>query len=109
MKFRSASGDPWSSPAGNTLVIDLMSGCFGACTLETGDYLAAATSNGVAGIVRFTAGTQNSDAFNAAGIAAISKTARTQARLRFSQSQAATHYFWIGSGVDATLRVEYLP
>jgi poly(hydroxyalkanoate) depolymerase family esterase len=109
VKFKSASGDPWSNPAGNTLTIDLVSGCFAACTLATGDYLAAATAAGVANIVRFTAGTQNSGAFNAAGLVAISKTARTQARLRFSLNQTATNYFWIGSAVDATLRVEYLP
>ena len=63
----------------------------------------------VGSIVRFTAGTQSSSAFNAAGLTAISKTQRTQARLRFSQSQASTQYIWIGSGVDASLRVEYQP
>lgn len=109
VKYRSASGDPWSSPAGNTLAIDLKNGCLGACTLEIGDYAAAASASDVGSIVRFTAGTQSSSAFNAAGLTAISKTQRTQARLRFSQSQAATYYVWIGSGVDASLRVEYLP
>ena len=109
VKYRSASGDPWSSPAGNTLVIDLKNGCLGACTLEIGDYAAAASASDVGSIVRFTAGTQSSSAFNAAGLAAISKTQRTQARLRFSQSQAAANYIWIGSGVDASLRVEYQP
>lgn len=107
--YRSASGDPWSNPAGNTLNIDLKTGCFGACTLETADYSAAASASNVAGIVRFTAGTQNSSGFNTAGLAAISKTARTQVRLRFGQNQTATHYVWIGSGMQATLRVEYLP
>ncbi len=109
VKYRSASADPWASPAGNTLMIDLKNGCWGACTLETGDYLAAATASDVASIVRFTSGTQNSSSFNAAGIAAISKTARTQVRLRFTTTQSGTAYVWIGSGVDAVLRVEYLP
>lgn len=109
VKYKSASGDPWSNPAGNSLVIDLKTGCFGACTLEVADYSAAASATTVASIVRFTAGTQSSSAFAASGVAAISKTARTQARLRFNANQAATHYVWIASGIDATLRVEYLP
>jgi hypothetical protein len=109
VKYRGASGDPWSSPAGNTLIIDLKNGCFGACTIETSDYAASASASDVASIVRFTAGTQSSSAFTAAGLAAISRTQRTQARLRFSANPSATHYLWVGSGVDATLRVEYLP
>jgi poly(hydroxyalkanoate) depolymerase family esterase len=109
VKYRSASGDPWSSPASNTLTIDLKNGCFGVCTSETSDYAASASASDVASIVRFTAGTQSSSAFTAAGLASISRTQRTQARLRFSANPSATHYLWIGSGVDATLRVEYLP
>ena len=109
VKYRSASGNPWANPAGNTLVIDLKNGCLGACTLETADYLAADTASNVASIVRFTAGTQNSSSFTGAGIAAISKTARTQARLRFTSNPSSTQYVWIGSGADAVLRVEYLP
>jgi len=109
VSFNSASGDPWANPAGNTLVIDLKTGCFAACTLETGDWAAAASASAVANIVRFTAGTQSSSGFSAAGLAAISKTARTQARLRFSQNQPAANYLWIASGASATLRVEYQP
>ncbi len=109
VRFRSASGDPWSSPAGNTFVIDLKTGCFGACTLDLADYLDPASASAVANLVRFTSGTQNSTTFNTPGLAAISKTTRTQARLRFTSNQTATHYLWIGSGVEATLRVEYLP
>ena len=109
VSFNSASGDPWAYPAGNTLVIDLKTGCFAACTLETGDWAAAASASAVANIVRFTAGTQSSSGFSAAGLAAISKTARTQARLRFSQNQTAANYLWIASGASATLRVEYQP
>lgn len=109
VKYRSASGDPWANPAGNTLTVDVMNGCFGACTLEAADFSTAASASAVANVLKFTSGTQNSGAFNAAGLAAISKTARTQVRLRFSQNQSATNYLWIGSGVDATLRVEYTP
>lgn len=109
LSYRSASGDPWASPAGNTLTLDVMNGCFGACTLETADFSTAASASAVANVLKFTSGTQNSGAFNSAGLAAISKTARTQVRLRFSQNQSATHYLWIGSGVEATLRVEYTP
>ena len=109
VKYRSASGDPWSNPAGNTLSVDLKTACYGACTLEVSDYAAVSSASDVANIVRFVSGTQSSNAFSAAGLAAISKTQRTQARLRFTQNPGATHYVWIGSGVDATLRVEYLP
>ncbi|MBL8246162.1 MAG: hypothetical protein JNL89_18335, partial [Rhodanobacteraceae bacterium] len=73
------------------------------------DWAAAASSSAVANIVRFTAGTQSSSGFSAAGLAAISKTARTQARLRFGQNQTAANYLWIASGASATLRVEYQP
>lgn len=106
--YRSASGDPWNNPAGNSLVIDARSGCFGACSVETGDWSAAATATAVAGIVRFTAGTQNSAGFSAAGLAAINKTGRTQLKLRFSANQTATHYLWIANGGSAQLRVEYV-
>ncbi|MCP5477162.1 MAG: PHB depolymerase family esterase [Rhodanobacteraceae bacterium] len=109
LRHRGASGDPWSSPSGNTLVIDVKSGCFGACALETSDHGASASANQVASVVRFTGGNQNSGAFNGAGLAAISTTDRTQVRLRFEQNQGSTSYLWIGSGVDATLQIEYLP
>ncbi len=106
--YNSASGNPWSSPAGNTLIADVQNGCFGNCFLETGDFSAAATSTAVANIVRFTSGTQSA-VFNAAGLSAVSKSARTQIRLRFSGNPTATHYVWIGGGMAATLRVTYLP
>ncbi len=107
--YNSASGDPWSSPAGNTLTIDLRNGCFGGCALEASDYGAAASASNVATIARFTGGTQNSTPFSGAGVAAISKTARTQARIGFAQTQTATNYIWLGSGANASLRVEYQP
>lgn len=110
LTWRGASGDPWSSPAGNTLVIDVRNGCWGAtCALETADYGAAASASAVAEVVRFTNGTQGSGLFNSAGLAAIHRAGTTQIRLRFSQNPSATHYLWIGSAASATLRVVYQP
>ncbi len=107
--FRSASGDPWASPAGNTLVIDVRNACFGACSIEGGDFLAAATADTAANLVKFTSGTQNSSGFSTAGIAAISKAGRTQLKLRFSSDQTATNYLWIDRGATAKLTVQYVP
>jgi poly(hydroxyalkanoate) depolymerase family esterase len=109
LRHRGASGDPWASPAGNALVVDVKAGCFGACSLETSDYAASATAGSVASVLAFTSGQQNSSAFSGAGLAAINTSGRTQLRLRFDQNQASTRYLWIGSGVDATLQIEYLP
>lgn len=107
--YRSASGDPWSSPAGNTLVIDARNGCLGsACTIEAADWAAAATAASVAQLQPFSGGTQASNTFNAAGLAAINKAGRTQLRLRFTADQASTHYLWIGRGGTATLTVTYV-
>ena len=106
--YRSASGDPWSSPAGNSLLIDVRNGCYGACTIEAADYAAAASADGVAQLLRFTGGSQTSTAFDAAGLAAINRAGRTQLRLRFANAQAATHYLWIDRGATAKLRVEYV-
>lgn len=107
--YRSASGDPWANPAGNTLVIDVRNACFGACTIESGDFLAAATADAAASLVKFSSGTQNSSGFSSAGIAAISRTGRTQLKLRFSNDQTATNYLWIDRGTTAKLSVQYLP
>ena len=107
--WRNASGDPWNAPAGNTLVIDVNAGCYANCTIEAGDYPAATTANSVAQIARFTAGAQNSGAFDAAGRAAINRTGRTQVRLRFAQNPASTNYVWIGNGASAKLRIDYVP
>ncbi len=104
----SSSGDPWANPAGNTLVIDVKTGCFGACTIETGDWASAATASAVAGIVKWTSGSTSSGDFSSAGIGAVSKTGTTQVKLRFSLNQTATNYIFIGHGTTATLRVEYV-
>ena len=105
--YRSASGDPWSSPAGNTLVIDARRGCFGPCSIDTGDWSAAATASAVAQIPAFSGGSQSSTLFDSAGLAAIDSTGRTQLRLRFAADQTATHYLWIDRGATATLSVTY--
>jgi poly(hydroxyalkanoate) depolymerase family esterase len=107
--YRSASGDPWANPAGNTLQVDVRSGCFGACTIEAGDWGAAASASGVAQLLKFTGGTQTSNAFNASGTGAINRAGRTQVRLRFSADQTATNYVWIDRGASAKLRVTYQP
>lgn len=106
--FGSAYGDPWGNPAGNTLVLDVRNSCFGACTIEASDHAASATASGVAQIARFGSGTQHSSALSAAGLAAISKTGRTQVRLRFAQDQTSTNYIWIQHGASAQLTVDYV-
>ncbi|WP_408950134.1 PHB depolymerase family esterase [Lysobacter sp. Hz 25] len=107
--YRSAYGDPWSQPAGNRLRVDVRSGCFGACTIEAGDYSTAADATAVAELARFSGGRQTSTAFSAAGLNALNRGGRTQLRLRFEQAPGSTHYLWIDRGASATLRVEYRP
>jgi len=107
--YRSASGDPWANPAGNSLVVDVRNACFGACTIETTDWAAAPTATAVAQIPRFTGGSQVSTAFAAGGLSAIQRAGRTQIKLRFTSDQTATNYLWIGNGATATLSVTYLP
>ncbi|ALN61007.1 esterase, PHB depolymerase family protein [Lysobacter antibioticus] len=107
--YRSAYGDPWSQPAGNRLLVDARSGCFGACTIETGDYAASADAAAVAELARFSGGRQTSTAFSAAGLNALNRGGRTQLRLRFEQPPGATHHLWIDRGASAKLRVEYRP
>jgi len=107
--YRSAYGDPWSQPAGNRLLVDARSGCFGACTIEASDYSAAADATAVAELARFSGGSQTSTVFSAAGLNALNRGGRTQLRLRFEQAPGATHYLWIDHGASATLRVEYRP
>ena len=107
--YRSASGDPWSDPAGNTLVIDVNNGCIDVCPIGTPDWGAAVTASAAAQLTPFTGGTQTSSLFSAAGLSAVNRTGRTQLRLRFSANQAATNYLWIGNAASATLTVTYQP
>ncbi len=104
----SASGDPWAEPVGNTLIIDLKNGVFGTtAATETADFTAAATSSAVGELIKFTSGAQSSTDFNAAGLSAINKAGKTQARLRFAQNQSSTRYLFLTEGTGATLTVEY--
>lgn len=107
--YRSAYGDPWSNPAGNTLVIDVHNGCIGACTIEAADWSYAASANTVAQLLAFGGGNQTSNAFSAAGLGAINKGGRTQLRLRFASNQTAANYLWIDKGATAKLTVTYQP
>ncbi len=107
MAYRSASGDPWSNPAGNTLVVDVRSGCLGACTIEAADWAATTTTTGSAQVPAFSGGNQTSTVFDTAGRAAINRTGRTQLKLRFAANPSATHYVWIDRGATAKLSVTY--
>ncbi|MFY0564436.1 PHB depolymerase family esterase [Archangium lansingense] len=109
VSYSSGSGDPWASPAGNTLVIDVNSGTFNAATTEVSDWDAAASASAVAGIAKFTAGTTSSEDFSGAGLSSINKTGKTQLRLRFTQDQAGTAYLFVKDGTNATLTVVYTP
>jgi poly(hydroxyalkanoate) depolymerase family esterase len=103
----SASGDPWADPTTNTLTIDLKNGTFGTAATETTDFTAAATASAVAELIKFTTGAQSSTDFNAAGLAAINKMGKTQARLQFSKNQSGTTYLFLTEGTGAVLTVEY--
>lgn len=109
LTYRSASGNPWGSPAGNTLLVDAHPACLGGCATEAADYAAAMQANSVAQVASFTGGTRASSTFDAAGRAAINHGGRTQLRLRFANAPATNTYLWVGNGAQATLRVEYLP
>jgi hypothetical protein len=106
----SGSGDPWASPAGNTLVVDVKTGTFNTAATETSDWGAAATASAVASIPKLAlGGTVSSADFSAAGSSAINKTGKTQLRLRFTQDQTATAYLFVKDGTSATLTVVYTP
>lgn len=105
--YSTASGDPWASPVGNTLVIDVKTGCYGLCTIETGDWASASTASSVASIAKFTSGTKASTDFSASGLSAINKVGTSQLKLRFSQNQTANYYVFIKKGLDAKLTVVY--
>jgi poly(hydroxyalkanoate) depolymerase family esterase len=103
----SSSGDPWTDPVGNTLVIDLKNGTFGTAATETTDFTAAATASAAGELIKFASGTQSSTDFNAAGLSSINKLGKTQARLRFALDPMGTRYLFFTEGTGATLTVEY--
>ncbi|MBJ6762728.1 PHB depolymerase family esterase [Myxococcaceae bacterium JPH2] len=107
--YSSGSGDPWASPANNSLVVDVNSGPFNAATLETSDWAASATASAVVGIAKFTSGTANSVDFSGAGLSSLNTAGRTQLRLRFAQDPTSTAYVFIKDGASATLTVLYTP
>lgn len=103
----SSSGDPWATPAGNRLVIDVRTGCLGGCTIETGDWAAAVTAADIAEITKVTSGAKTSTDFATAGRNAINKTGTTQLKLRFAANPSSTAYLFIDNGASATLTVTY--
>ncbi len=107
VNFSSISGDPWASPAGNTLVIDVKTGVYDATQgTETGDWSSAPTASAVATIPKFTSGAAQSSNFGALGLAAIAKAGLTQLKLRFSANQSSSLiYLFITK--NATLHIEY--
>lgn len=109
VRWRSGVGDPWGSPAGNRLIIDLHHGCLGQCSIEASDYSAAASALAVAEIAKFSSGEQNSSGFSPAGLDALNRDGRTQLRLRFEQNPTSTAHLWIDNGASATLSIEYVP
>ena len=107
LTYASGSGDPWASPAGNTLVLDVKDGCFGLCSTEAADWGSAPTAAAVADVAAFTGGTQQSSAFDAAGLAALNRTGITQVRLRYTATPTSTAYVFVRSGASATLALTW--
>ncbi|MFJ6567477.1 PHB depolymerase family esterase [Streptomyces sp. NPDC091292] len=103
----SGAGDPWASPAGNRLLVDVRTGCFGGCSVEPLDWAAPATVPGAADIPSFTSGSRNSGDLSSAGLAAIDRTGTTQLRLRFGADQTSAAYLFVNKDTPATLTVEY--
>lgn len=104
----STYGDPWASPAGNSLVVDVKNGTLGTAATEAGDWGAEATASAAAALVRFGTGvSQSSSDLSAAGLAAINTTGRTQVKLRFALNPTSTAYVLLKEGADARLIVEY--
>ncbi|MBT2404777.1 MULTISPECIES: PHB depolymerase family esterase [unclassified Streptomyces] len=103
----SSSGDPWSSPPGNRLLVDTQRGCFGGCAVETTDWAATPTVAGAAEIASFSSGSKASTDLSAGGLYAINRTGTTQLRLRFEGSQISTAYLFVNKDTQATLTVEY--
>ncbi|MBI1891188.1 MAG: fibronectin type III domain-containing protein [Burkholderiales bacterium] len=109
LTYYTMSGDPWANPAGNSMVVDVKNGCFGAaCTMGTDDWAATADASAVATVAKWTSGTKQSSDFDSNGLAAINKTGKTQVRLRFTSNQTSMNYIQITDGTNAKLYVEYL-
>lgn len=90
-------------PAGNRLLIDVRSGCFGAsCATAAEDWAAPATASGAAELARFTSGSADSTAFTE-----VNRTGPTQLRLRLADAPAWTAYLFLRTGAEAKLTVEW--
>lgn len=107
LSYGSGSGDPWASPAGNRLVLDVQKGCFSGCATEAVDWGGAATAASTAEVVAFTTGTQRSRGFGSAGLSAVNTVGLTQVRLRFASIPSSTAYLFVRSGADATLHLTW--
>ncbi|MFF5447908.1 poly(3-hydroxybutyrate) depolymerase [Streptomyces sp. NPDC012888] len=103
----SGSGDPWSSPPGNQLLVDVHNGCLGGCATEPTDWGAPPTAPGAARVAAFGSGSASSTDLSPAGLSAIDTSGRTQIRLRFERDQTATAYLFANRDSQATLTVEY--
>lgn len=103
----SGSGDPWASPAGNRLLADVRTGCFGGCAVEAADWAAPATVAGAAEIDAFASGGAVSSDLSAAALAALDRSGTTQVRLGFASAPASTAYLFVNQAAPVTLTVEY--
>ncbi|MFD3335692.1 PHB depolymerase family esterase [Streptomyces sp. NPDC058700] len=101
------SGDPWASPAGNRLQVDLRTGCFGGCAVEPADWSAAASVADAARIGAFTSGSAVSTDLSAAALAALNRGGVTQFRLGFASAPGGTAYLFVNRDTPVTLTVEY--
>ncbi|MGW2016984.1 extracellular catalytic domain type 2 short-chain-length polyhydroxyalkanoate depolymerase [Streptomyces sp. NPDC001927] len=103
----SGSGDPWASPAGNRLLVDVTTGCFGGCAVEPSDWSAAPTVAGGATIAAFSSGSATSTDLSAPALAALNRGGTTQVRLGFEAAPASTAYLFVNKDTPVTLTVEY--
>ncbi|MFE2561138.1 PHB depolymerase family esterase [Streptomyces sp. NPDC059352] len=103
----SGAGDPWASPAGNRLVVDVRTGCFGACAVEPSDWSAGPSVAGGAEIAAFTSGSAVSSDLSAAALAALDRGGVTQLRLGFASAPTGNAYLFVNRDTPVTLTVEY--
>ncbi|MFE7409718.1 extracellular catalytic domain type 2 short-chain-length polyhydroxyalkanoate depolymerase [Streptomyces laurentii] len=103
----SGAGDPWASPAGNRLLVDVRSGCFGGCAVEPADWAAPATVAGAAEFGPFFSGRAVSGDLSAAALAALNRGGTTQMRLGFAAAPHSIAYLFVNQSAPVTLTVEY--
>ena len=108
VQLDSYAGNPWADPVGNTLGIDVKTGCFGTCGVQTGDWAAAPTASAVAAIPAFFSGGKVSADFASTGRSAVNKTGVTELKLRFTAWQFYVNAITLKDGASARLVVEYV-